>query len=66
MLPGLEQNILGSLTAQASIFGWILSGPILNDIHLRPSLSSHTSVLTDSLHEDLVRFWQLEESPVQL
>ena len=60
LLPGLQQGTLGTLTAQNSIFGWILSGPVRQTSELG-STSAHSSVTTETLHEDLSRFWEIEE-----
>ena len=60
LLPGLKQGTLGTLTAQNSIFGWILSGPVRQTSELG-SASTHFSVMTETLHEDLSRFWEIEE-----
>ena len=66
LLPGLEQGTLGTLTAQNSIFDWILSDPVCQTSELG-STSAHFSITTETLHEDLSRFWEIEapsESPL--
>ncbi|XP_075163297.1 uncharacterized protein LOC142235931 [Haematobia irritans] len=62
VLEGTRTNILGSLLAQNTVFGWVVTGPIP---------SSNISVFTTAvdLHEEngldetLLRFWELEEIP---
>ncbi|XP_051176778.1 uncharacterized protein LOC127291622 [Leptopilina boulardi] len=64
LLPGLKHNVFGSLTAQATIFGWIISGLI--DASLTPSvlsLNANVKISTEELHDAVVRFWNLEEIP---
>lgn len=62
VLGGVRQNILGSLLAQETIFGWILTGPIssLNRVAFTTFVSLCTSVEVDKLLE---KFWRLEEPP---
>ena len=59
LLRGIQSNILGSLMAQNTVFGWIITGPIP---------SSNITVLTttinyseDNLNKTLLRFWEFEE-----
>ncbi|XP_073841440.1 uncharacterized protein [Musca autumnalis] len=61
LLQGIQSNILGTLMAQKTVFGWIITGPIP---------SSNITVLTttinypeDDLNKTLLRFWELEEPP---
>ncbi|XP_051155227.1 uncharacterized protein LOC127277873 [Leptopilina boulardi] len=64
LLPGLKQGIAGILTAQSTIFGWVLSGPIHGiSSSLMYSPSVHNSVSIETLHDNLEKFWQLEELP---
>ncbi|XP_017469876.1 PREDICTED: uncharacterized protein LOC108361691 [Rhagoletis zephyria] len=59
ILQGLQQNISGSLIAQNTIFGWILSGPI------QERISTFTTQVTEpqeeSLNSLLKKFWDEEE-----
>ncbi|XP_017486254.1 PREDICTED: uncharacterized protein LOC108374748 [Rhagoletis zephyria] len=63
LLPGLKPNVGGSLIAQNSIFGWILSGPLTE----RVSTFSTQIVENpgDSLNDLLRRFWEQEEVPAE-
>ncbi|XP_036346477.1 uncharacterized protein LOC118755759 [Rhagoletis pomonella] len=61
LLPGLKTNVGGSLIAQNSIFGWILSGPLTEQVS-----SFSTQVVestTNSLNDLLKKFWDQEEVP---
>lgn len=64
LLPGLKQGVAGNLTAQATIFGWIISGSISSVSRPIYSLSAHNCVSIGALHDNLEKFWQLEELPV--
>ncbi|XP_033229679.1 uncharacterized protein LOC117181224 [Belonocnema kinseyi] len=62
LLPGLKQGTLGSLTAQDTIFGWILSGPVLkSNRSWSLPVTAHQSITEEVLHDDLLRFWEMEE-----
>ena len=64
LLPGLQRGVLGTLTAQATVFGWILSGPVMSDtVKTNIPLTVHQSITAQVLHEDLTKFWGLEELP---
>ncbi|CAD7001676.1 unnamed protein product [Ceratitis capitata] len=61
LTPGLKINVGGSLIAQNTIFGWILSGPVAEEIS-----SFSTQVIetpSESLGELLRKFWEQEEVP---
>ncbi|XP_075162957.1 uncharacterized protein LOC142235581 [Haematobia irritans] len=62
VLEGTRTNILGSLLAQNTVFGWVLTGPIPY-----PTISVFTSAVDlhekNGLDETLLRFWELEEIP---
>ncbi|XP_059223171.1 uncharacterized protein LOC131996976 [Stomoxys calcitrans] len=62
LLGGVRQNVLGSLVAQETIFGWILTGPISDSSPgtFTTYVSFCTAVELDRLLE---RFWLLEEPP---
>lgn len=58
--PGVKKNVAGNLLAQETEFGWLISGP--------PTTRSVTSfaswvVTSDTLNEDIRKFWELEEVP---
>ncbi|XP_049317674.1 uncharacterized protein LOC125780108 [Bactrocera dorsalis] len=60
LLNGVKRNILGSLLAQETEFGWILSGPITQPSQNSAIVSFHNKVNPESL---LTRFWEVEEIP---
>lgn len=62
MLKGYKNNICGSLLAQETIFGWILTGPVVDRSSVRPNtvVSYHCAV---SLSEQLSKFWVVENLP---
>ncbi|XP_075152891.1 uncharacterized protein LOC142226662 [Haematobia irritans] len=63
LLEGVK-NVCGSLIAQATIFGWIISGPI--SIRTTSSFSLHaTEVSNDALSNQLRVFWEQEEVPTE-
>ncbi|XP_075158202.1 uncharacterized protein LOC142231478 [Haematobia irritans] len=55
---GVHQNVSGNLLAQETEFGWILSGP-----PRARSVSTFANFVTssDTLNEELKKFWELEE-----
>ncbi|XP_017489236.1 PREDICTED: uncharacterized protein LOC108377482 [Rhagoletis zephyria] len=59
LLDGLQHNIDGTLVAQNTIFGWILSGPVREHIS---TFSTHVTEATEpELSTLLKRFWKQEE-----
>ncbi|XP_059217616.1 uncharacterized protein LOC131994757 [Stomoxys calcitrans] len=61
MLPGVRHGICGSLLAQETVFGWILTGPV-------PAEPKHISKIVSyfceiSLNEEISRFWEVEDLP---
>ncbi|XP_058987604.1 uncharacterized protein LOC131806835 [Musca domestica] len=62
VLDGVHRNVLGSLLAQETIFGWVLTGPIANPspVSFTTCVSFCTAVEMDKLLE---KFWELEEPP---
>ncbi|XP_073841184.1 uncharacterized protein [Musca autumnalis] len=62
LLGGVQRNVLGSLLAQETIFGWVLTGPIAspNSGSFTTCVSFCTAVEMDKLLE---KFWKLEEPP---
>ncbi|XP_061391738.1 uncharacterized protein LOC133327189 [Musca vetustissima] len=61
LLSGVKKNVLGSLLAQETVFGWILTGPAgkLEDVQ-RVRVSHCTRV---SVQDQLAKFWEIEEVP---
>ncbi|XP_059221697.1 uncharacterized protein LOC131996228 [Stomoxys calcitrans] len=62
MLSGIQNPICGSLLAQETVFGWILTGPIPIQ-----TTSSFTTIVSNfceiSLEKQISRFWEVEEPP---
>ncbi|XP_050340994.1 uncharacterized protein LOC126767586 [Bactrocera neohumeralis] len=59
LLNGVKRNILGSLLAQETEFGWI-SGPITQPSQNSAIVSFHIKMNPENL---LTRFWEVEEVP---
>ena len=65
MLNGVRHNICGSLLGQETVFGWILSGPVVQISSFSTSIALGDE---DTLDKSISRFWEVEElpkSPVQ-
>ncbi|XP_067620476.1 uncharacterized protein [Eurosta solidaginis] len=61
LIPGLKTNVARSLIAQNTIFGWILSGPLKEQIS---TFSTQVVETQKEFLEDLLkRFWEQEEVP---
>ncbi|XP_017484610.1 PREDICTED: uncharacterized protein LOC108373253 [Rhagoletis zephyria] len=59
LLDGLQRNIDGTLVAQNTIFGWILSDPVREHIS---TFSTHVTEATEPELSTLIkRFWEQEE-----
>ncbi|CAL1672237.1 unnamed protein product [Lasius platythorax] len=67
LLEGLIRGVSGGPTAQRTIFGWVISGPVTsipqNASNYRINVN-HVSA-TDPLHDSIHRFRELEEIPLQ-
>ncbi|XP_075162598.1 uncharacterized protein LOC142235215 [Haematobia irritans] len=61
ILEGVQRNVLGSLVAQNTIFGWVLTGQIDNSQRGVTTLVSFCTEI--SLNHQLEKFWKLEEPP---
>ncbi|XP_073811829.1 uncharacterized protein [Musca autumnalis] len=59
-LDGVRKDILGSLVAQETVFGWVLTGPIASPGTFTTVVSFCTAVEVYKLIE---KFWKLEEPP---
>lgn len=57
---GVKRNILQSLIAQDTEFGWILTGPV-DERHVTRSVVSYFNAV--SLDKCITRFWEIEEIP---
>ncbi|XP_075157832.1 uncharacterized protein LOC142231099 [Haematobia irritans] len=57
---GVKKNIAGSLLAQNTEFGWLISGP-----PTQRAVSTFASWATsnDTINDDIRKFWELEEVP---
>uniref|UniRef100_A0A0K8WEU6 Peptidase aspartic putative domain-containing protein n=1 Tax=Bactrocera latifrons TaxID=174628 RepID=A0A0K8WEU6_BACLA len=60
MLDGIRKNVLGSLLAQETVFGWIFTGRA-NTIKPTNTCVSYYNEI--SLEKQLASFWELEEMP---
>ncbi|XP_061395049.1 uncharacterized protein LOC133330652 [Musca vetustissima] len=63
LLSGVEHGILGSLVAQETVFGYIVTGPTNNSASRRITRASHCTRV--SIDEQLARFWEIEEIPIK-
>ena len=61
LLQGIQSNILGSLMAQRTVFGWIITGPIPNSTIT--VLTTTINFPEEDFNKTLLRFWELEEPP---
>jgi hypothetical protein len=58
---GVKHNVLGSLLAQQTLFGWVITGCLKPNPQPRPSATVYLT--STSVDEQLSRFWELEELP---
>ncbi|XP_026726618.1 uncharacterized protein LOC113493036 [Trichoplusia ni] len=61
---GLKKNLSGTLLAQGTALGWILSGAV--EVDNDPNIQSHIAVMHSSVQDDdimLRKFWELEAEP---
>ncbi|XP_075162761.1 uncharacterized protein LOC142235393 [Haematobia irritans] len=61
LLDGVQRNVLGSLVAQNTIFGWVLSGPLDSECSSFTTVVSFCNEICMNLQ--LEKFWKLEELP---
>ncbi|XP_037826545.1 uncharacterized protein LOC119614493 [Lucilia sericata] len=59
---GVRKDLLNTLIAQETEFGWILTGPVQNSQNNQPLVSYFSSVTLDKV---LTRFWEIEDVPTQ-
>ncbi|XP_061396698.1 uncharacterized protein LOC133332313, partial [Musca vetustissima] len=64
LLAGCRSLLSGSLLAQNSIFGWLVTGPVPTT-EVRTFATQIDIAEEDSLNKTLLRFWELEEPPKQ-
>lgn len=64
LLPGLVKGPAQSPTAQATVFGWIISGPLNSSNNIASSNKVvHHCVGISDLQNNLQKFWKIEEFP---
>ncbi|XP_018394546.1 PREDICTED: uncharacterized protein LOC108773284, partial [Cyphomyrmex costatus] len=64
LLPGLCSGSSNQPTAQNSIFGWIMSGPISTSSSSNMSnVTVNHTTLHDNLDDEIRQFWEVEELP---
>ncbi|XP_073835847.1 uncharacterized protein [Musca autumnalis] len=63
LLGGVEHGILGSLVAQETVFGWIVTGPTNSRVPRTTTRVSHCTRV--SIDKQLARFWEIEEIPTK-
>ncbi|XP_073841417.1 uncharacterized protein [Musca autumnalis] len=61
LLNGVRKDIFGSLLAQETVFGWILTGPTTNLVDRQGVRVSYCSRV--EVKDELTRFWEIEEVP---
>ncbi|XP_073811802.1 uncharacterized protein [Musca autumnalis] len=61
LLSGVKKDVLGSLLAQETVFGWILTGPATSLVNRQRVSVSHCTRI--AVKDELVRFWEIEEVP---
>ncbi|XP_061395347.1 uncharacterized protein LOC133330966, partial [Musca vetustissima] len=61
LLNGVKKDILGSLLAQETVFGWILTGPATNLVDRQRVRVSYCSRV--DVKDELTKFWEIEEVP---
>ena len=62
LLGEIRRNVLGSSLAQNTIFGWIITGPVLQ--HQVQVYSTNIEFSEeDCLNKNLLKFWEFEETP---
>ncbi|XP_046808368.1 uncharacterized protein LOC124420202 [Lucilia cuprina] len=59
---GVRKDLLNTLIAQETEFGWILTGPIQNTSNTQPLVSYFSSVTLDKV---LTKFWEIEDISTQ-
>lgn len=60
LLDRVERNVCGSLVAQETIFGWIITG----SVQPNQQISTFASFVSeDTLEKQLKRFWEVEDIP---
>ncbi|XP_043262437.1 uncharacterized protein LOC122403149 [Colletes gigas] len=63
---GVKHLSAAAITAQKTVFGWILSGPVSPLDHRTHTLSVNLFTTLDSLDSAIRRFWEVEEVPKQV
>lgn len=63
LLNDIRKGPSNSPTAQLTVLGWILSGPVSSDNSSPPSTVVHNCTAEADVDDLLRRFWELEENP---
>ncbi|XP_070139963.1 uncharacterized protein [Drosophila kikkawai] len=67
LLSGWRPNVCGSLLAQETIFGWILTGPLSSTTSRVSSFTTQISIESEATMETLLtKFWEVEDLPCRL
>ncbi|KAH8303697.1 hypothetical protein KR059_009494, partial [Drosophila kikkawai] len=67
LLSGWRPNVCGSLLAQETIFGWILTGPVSSTTSRVSSFTTQISIESEATMETLLtKFWEVEDLPCRL
>ncbi|XP_075167783.1 uncharacterized protein LOC142239930 [Haematobia irritans] len=59
MLSGVRRHICGTLIAQETVFGWVLTGPIPSE-YTNPCPKTLSYFCEISLDKEISRFWEME------
>ncbi|XP_060665532.1 uncharacterized protein LOC132797770 [Drosophila nasuta] len=68
ILSGSRSNICGSLLGQETVFGWILTGPVSQNVSTTVSaFSTRVALQADEQLDSLLsKFWEVEDIPANL
>ncbi|XP_060665226.1 uncharacterized protein LOC132797503 [Drosophila nasuta] len=68
ILSGSRPNICGSLLGQETVFGWILTGPVSQNVSTTVSaFSTRVALQADEQLDSLLsKFWEVEDIPAKL
>ncbi|KMQ91804.1 hypothetical protein RF55_8288 [Lasius niger] len=66
LLPEIRQTSGRGSTAQSTILGWVIFGPVTNTMGSREPVRVHHVIRGFELENELRRFWEIEEPPSEL